>query len=154
MVELAFRSTRVDDFIQLDAPGLGRSSYKNLGYPLGCSHSELDAALGDGDFALESSEGPPIGLVRVKAILAGICYFDFHLVRPEAAEGPLQALMERVGADFGVGKYYVQLLPYEHSEIACLERCGFTEEARMREQIFVDGTYYDLIMMGSADTRV
>jgi hypothetical protein len=154
--QLAFRRTLLDDFIRLDTTELRRSSYKNLGYPLGCSCSELDAALGDGDFALESSQGQVVGFVRIKAMLARICYFDLHLLADADADADcgLEALIARLSADFRIGKYYVQLLPYESREIACLERQGFTEEARMRAQVFVDGGYYDLVMMGSPDNRV
>ncbi len=130
-----------------------RSSYKNLGYPLGCSTSELDSALGDGDFTLHNEQQIIAGFMRVKALLQGICYLDIHLLS-DSANRIVDEMLHTLAVNYQVGKFYVQLLPYEHREITCLTSLGFTEEARMKGQLFIEGEHHDLLMMGSKDNRV
>lgn len=149
---MSFRLATVDDFFDLESSNLKRSSYKNLAYPLGCSISELDSALGDGDFVL-FNKNTNLGFVRIKAMFEGIAYLDIHLLC-EGVDNEIQVLLNWFTEHYDLGKYYVQLLPYELLEIDCLKRLGFTEEARLRNQLFVEGSYYDLLMMGSEDKRV
>lgn len=149
---MSFRLATVDDFFDLESSNLKRSSYKNLAYPLGCSMSELDSALGDGDFVL-FNKMTNVGFFRIKAMFEGIAYLDIHLLC-EGVDDEIQAVLNWLAEHYDLGKYYVQLLPYELLEIDCLKRLGFTEEARLRNQLFVEGSYYDLLMMGSEDKRV
>ncbi|WP_394209470.1 GNAT family N-acetyltransferase [Enterovibrio calviensis] len=150
---MLFRLATVDDFLNIESSNLKCSTYKNLAYPLGCSMSELDAALGDGDFVVFNDKKTKVGFVRIKAMFEGIAYLDIHLLH-DFADEHIQAVMSWLAEQYHLGKYYVQLLPNEQREIDCLTRLGFSEEARLRNQIFVEGAYYDLLMMGSEDKRV
>lgn len=149
---MPFRLAKVDDFLDLETSNLKRSSYKNVGYPLGCSMSELDVALGDGDFVL-FNETSIVGFIRIKAMFEGIAYFDLHVLS-DWSDVDVQAVMNWLADEYDLGKFYVQLLPYELLEIDCLTRLGFKEEARLSKQLFIDGSYYDVLMMGSEDQRV
>lgn len=144
----------MDDFAAADPSAMISSSYKNIAYPLGCSKSELNVALGQGDLALESKEFGLVGFARVKAMLEDICYLDLHLLADEGVDDVVGELLNGLEEEYEIGKYYIQILPYEARERGCLERLGFSEEARLQEQIFVGGEYHDLLMMGSVDTRV
>ncbi|MDD1791733.1 N-acetyltransferase [Enterovibrio sp. ZSDZ42] len=159
---MSFRLAALDDFIDLESSSFKCSSYKNLAYPLGCSKSELDSALGDGDFVV-FNDTAKVGFIRIKAMFSRIAYLDLHLIGDfidgdfadvDTADGDIQAVMGWLAAQYDIGKYYIQLLPSEQLEIDCLKRLGFTEEARLKSQLFVEGTYYDLLMMGSEDKRV
>ncbi|WP_028025712.1 GNAT family N-acetyltransferase [Enterovibrio calviensis] len=114
--------------------------------------SELDAALGEGDFVV-FNEDRKVGFIRIKAMFEGIAYLDIHLLSDSAGDD-IQAVMNWLGEHYELGKYYIQLLPSELREIECLTRLGFSEEARLKEQLFVEGAYHDLLMMGSEDKRV
>ncbi|MDD1780580.1 GNAT family N-acetyltransferase [Enterovibrio sp. ZSDZ35] len=149
---MSFRLAAVDDFIDIESSSFKCSSYKNLAYPLGCSKSELDSALGDGDFVV-FSDTAKVGFVRVKALFSRIAYLDLHLLC-DVADDDIRAVMNWLAAHYDVGKYYIQLLPNEQREIECLTRLGFAEEARLKKQLFVEGAYCDLLMMGSEDKRV
>lgn len=149
---MSFRLATVDDFIHLESPSIKCSSYKNSAYPLGCSMSELDAALDNGDFAV-FSDTTTVGFIRIKAMFEGIAYLDLHLI-DGIADKEVQSLLNWLAENYHIGKYYMQLLSHEQLELDCLTRLGFTEEARLREQLFVEGAYYDLLMMGSEDKRV
>lgn len=149
---MSFRLATVDDYLDLGSSGFKCSTYKNLAYPLGCSQSELDAALGDGDFVV-LSETTKVGFLRIRAVFEGIAYIDVHLLCDSADEN-IKFVMNWLARNYSIGKYYVQLLPHEQQEIDCLKRLGFTEEARLRDQLFVEGAYYDLLMLGSEDQRV
>ncbi|WP_407333585.1 N-acetyltransferase [Enterovibrio sp. 27052020O] len=115
--------------------------------------SELDSALGDGDFVVFNEKKTKVGFVRIKAMFEGIAYLDIHLLH-DFADSPLQAVMSWLSEHYHLGKYYIQLLSNEQREIDCLARLGFTEEARLGKQLFVEGAYCDLLMMGSEDNRV
>lgn len=151
---MTFRQAKLSDFTPLETPDLARSSYKNIAYPLGCSVSELDVALGKGDYALEDDRASVVGFTRIKAMFEGLCYLDVHLLREDGADDALDDLLCSLEDTYDVGKYYVQLLPYEQRERNCLKRLDFVEEACLREQIFLDGRYHDLLVVGSEDNRV
>ncbi|PMN65710.1 hypothetical protein [Enterovibrio norvegicus] len=114
--------------------------------------SELDSALGEGDFVV-FNDTINVGFIRIKAMFHGIAYLDFHLLS-SMADKEVQSVLSWLSEHYDIGKYYLQLLPHEQLELDCLTRLGFTEEARLRDQLFVEGTYCDLIMMGSEDKRV
>lgn len=147
-----FRLALVDDFLFLETSNMRRSSYKNIGYPLGCSKSELASALGEGDFVL-FNDTEKVGFIRIKAMFEGLAYLDMHLLN-DNADRAVEAITLWLSSEYDVGKYYVQLLPYETLEMDCLKRLGFNQEARLTKQLFVEGVYYDLLMMGSEDKRV
>lgn len=149
---MSFRLATVNDFIDVTPSRFRCSSYKNSAYPLGCSMSELDSALGEGDFAV-FNDTINVGFIRIKAMFHGIAYLDFHLLSG-MADKEVQSVLSWLSEHYDIGKYYLQLLPHEQLELDCLTRLGFTEEARLRDQLFVEGTYCDLIMMGSEDKRV
>ncbi|KXF80729.1 hypothetical protein ATN88_08540 [Enterovibrio coralii] len=119
---------------------------------MGCSKSELDSALGEGDFVVFDN-AKKIGFIRVKAVFSGIAYLDVHLLC-DFADDDIQAVLNWLSEHYDIGKYYIQLLPYEQQEIECIKRLGFTEEARLKSQLFVEGQYHDVLMMGSEDKRV
>ncbi|CZF83016.1 hypothetical protein GCE9029_03581 [Grimontia celer] len=149
---MPFRLATLDDFLDLESSSFRYSTYKNLAYPLGCSKSELDSVLGEGDFVVFNNS-TKVGFVRIKSVFEGIAYIDVHLLC-DAADEDIKGVMEWLAENYNLGKYYVQLLPNEKLEIDCLKRLGFTEEARLKDQLFVEGAYYDLLIMGSEDKRV
>ncbi len=142
------------DFQNFETPDIRISSYKNLGYPMGCSATELKLAMGNTDFVLRDSSTDIVGYTRLKAVFEQLCYFDFHLLKAKTATPLLEVFLDKIKLEFDVGKFYVQLFPYEHIEINCLLELGFTEEACLTKHVFVDGQYVDLLMLGSKDSRV
>ena len=149
---MSFRQATAEDFVGLDAPELMHSSFKNFSYPLGCSISELDTAMGDGDFAFIQSE-TLVGFTRIKGAFGGIAYLDLHLLADDC-EPLVEELLIYLGENYDIGKYYILLLTHEQRELACLEKLNFSEETRLKEHVFIDGEYHDVLMMGSVDYRV
>lgn len=147
---MEFRTATLEDFMEADAPELISSSYKNVAYPLGCSISELEMALGDGEFVLLNGQNAVAGFVRIKSMVLDNCYIDLHLLNMDGSEFLLEKLIKMLRNDYAVRKFYVQLLPQESREISCLSKLGFHEEVRLRQHVFIDGRYHDLVMLGSS----
>lgn len=142
------KRTKVADFKSLRNLEMLNSSYRNLGYPMGCSESELEAALEEGHLTLSTRNDGIAGFARIKSLAAYNCYYDFYLQVDLNADEIVEELHEHILEFIDVNRFYVQLLPYEKREISCLERVGYRLEATLERQIFINSSYHDLLIMG------
>lgn len=149
---MPIREVTLDDFETIDMPKLSASSYKNVAFPLGCSRTELESVLGEGEYALLDDTSKVVGLARIKALFSGIGYIDLYLLE-SGVESIVDQLLIQLGGEYGIGKYYIQVLESEKKEQTCLENIGFTAEVKLREHLYINGRYQDLVMMGSKDCR-
>lgn len=116
--------------------------------------SELETTLGENEFVLLDGRKQIAGYVRIKSLVQRICYLDIHILGSEKSDKALSNLLIFLRNEYEVGKFYVQIFPFEETELQCLSDLGFTEETRLLEHTFVDGRYRDLVMLGSTDYRV
>ncbi len=50
--------------------------------------------------------------------------------------------------EMNLHRVWLQAFPDNERAIACYLKCGFREEGRLRQEVFQDGRYYDVIVMG------
>lgn len=60
----------------------------------------------------------------------------------------IQLLQEFAFNKLNLNKLELEVKDFNHRAIACYKKCGFIEEGRIREDVFVDGKYTDTVVMG------
>ena len=50
--------------------------------------------------------------------------------------------------EMNLHRVWLHVFPDNERAIACYVKCGFREEGRLRQEVFQDGRYYDVIVMG------
>ena len=150
---MGFRAPELADFPQLPNDAISASSYKNLTYPLGCSSSELAYTLDESEFLLFGKDKSTLAFFRIKSVFSGLCYFDFYILNNNGVEAEMSALMKFLRKRLRVGKFYAMLLPNEEVELSCLQNLDFSMEVRMREHVYLNAKYNDLLLLGSPDSR-
>jgi RimJ/RimL family protein N-acetyltransferase len=106
-------------------------------------------------FAIEASDGTHIGNIGLHGIQSenrraalGIIIGDKAYWGQGYGADAIRALL---GWAFGyMNLHRVSLTVYAYNEraIHCYEKCGFRHEGIMRQARFIDGQYYDELMMG------
>ena len=145
-----FRTASFDDFASQSYDRLAQASYKHVAFPLGCSSSEFQISLDESEICLFQKKSLPVAFVRIKSIERTHIYFDLFCTENEnIGIEPLQELMQYLEIKFQVNKFFVQLLAHESIEIKLLQACGFKEEARLSEHLWLQGKYHDMFIMGS-----
>lgn len=104
---------------------------------------------------IDNLEGKPIGTIQLyeideqdKSCKLGIRIGDKDYWSKGYGTDSVKTLVEY--AFMKVGLYRVALRVYEFNERAarCYEKCGFKYEGRTRKSAYIDGAYYDEILMG------
>ena len=49
--------------------------------------------------------------------------------------------------EMGLNRVWLTTVEYNGRAIACYKRCGFREEARLRQDVFRHGRYWDFVLM-------
>lgn len=105
---------------------------------------------------IENKEGTPIGTIQLydfdeqdKCCKLGIRIGDRDYWSKGYGEDAVKTLLEY--AFMKIDIYRVTLKVYEYNERAvhCYLKCGFQTEGRTRQSAFIDGRYYDEIIMGA-----
>jgi RimJ/RimL family protein N-acetyltransferase len=106
-------------------------------------------------FAIETLDGTHIGNIEL---------FDFHRIHRRAELGVVLGEKAYWGQGYGsdairtllrfgfeeLNLHRIQLSVYEDNErgIGAYKKCGFQLEGRLRDAIYRQGRYYDLLMLG------
>ena len=106
-------------------------------------------------FAIETLEGQYIG---------GCGYFDLDVKNRHAALGisivepefwgkgygadALEVLIEFLFNEMNLRKVHLTVFSFNERAIRCYRKLGFVEEGRLREHVFREGRYEDVILMG------
>jgi len=105
---------------------------------------------------IDNEEGRPIGTIQLydfneqdKSCKLGIRIGDRDYWSKGYGEDAVKTLLEY--AFMKIDIYRVTLKVYEYNEraVKCYQKCGFQYEGRMRHSAFIDGRYYDEIIMGA-----
>ncbi|MGB7604602.1 MAG: GNAT family protein [Lutisporaceae bacterium] len=104
---------------------------------------------------IDNLEGKPIGTIQLyevdeqdKSCKLGVRIGDKDYWSKGYGTDSVKTLVEY--AFMKMGLYRVALRVYEFNERAarCYEKCGFKYEGRTRKSAYIDGAYYDEILMG------
>lgn len=104
---------------------------------------------------IDNMEGKPIGTIQLyeineqdKCCKLGIRIGDRDYWSKGYGADSVKTLVKY--AFMKMGLYRVALRVYEYNERAakCYEKCGFEYEGRTRRSAYIDGVYYDEILMG------
>ncbi len=60
----------------------------------------------------------------------------------------IQTLLKLVFDEMNLHRVWLHVFADNERAIACYQKCGFREEGRLRQEVFQDGRYYDVIVMG------
>ncbi|MGE5677006.1 MAG: GNAT family N-acetyltransferase [Pseudomonadota bacterium] len=105
---------------------------------------------------IESKDGTPIGTIQLydfdeqdKNCKLGIRIGDRDYWSKGYGEDAVKTLLEY--AFMKIDIYRVMLKVYEYNEraVRCYLKCGFQAEGRTRQSAYIDGRYYDEIIMGA-----
>jgi len=117
-----FRPAKYDDFNRLQCRRIAGSSYKNIAFPLGCSHSEFQMSCDNRELALLDRKKNLIGFVRVKSIMSSHIYLDYFCIQDtNACAKSLTELQNHLLHSYKVKKFFIQLLEGEKLEQQTLE---------------------------------
>lgn len=145
-----FRPTTLDDFSKTSYRGLSISSYKQTAFPLGCSSSEFELSLDEREVTLFQEKSRPVAFFRIKNATETHLFFDLFCIGgvTDCIE-PLDELMLYLLTSYRVNKFFIQLFEHETMEQSLMTHHGFQEEARLTNQVWLQGRYQDVIIMGS-----
>lgn len=104
---------------------------------------------------IDKTDGNPVGSVFLKDIdrFARKAEFGIFIGEDSARGKGIGTAACRLITGYGFGalglhRIYLQVLPHNQSGIRCYEKCGYELEGRLRDHVFVNGGYADVIMMG------
>lgn len=60
----------------------------------------------------------------------------------------LDLLLEYGFQELGFHRIYLQVFAFNRAAIRCYEKCGFKHEGVRREELFRDGRFHDILIMG------
>lgn len=104
---------------------------------------------------IDNEEGTPIGTIQLydfneqdKSCKLGIRIGDRRYWSKGYGEDAVKTLLEY--AFMKIDMYRVMLKVYEYNEraVKCYLKCGFRNEGRTRHSAYIDGKFYDEIIMG------
>lgn len=146
-----FRVADYADFKDLKSDRIVDSSYKNVAFPLGCSHSEFQMNLDEREISLLDKTGIVIGFARIKTIMFTHIYLDYFCIQDrEACSRSLAELQNYLIDSYDAKKFFIQLLEHEVLEQKSLEENKFKREASLSQHIWLNGRYKDLYIYGSS----
>lgn len=131
--------------------GAGASSYVCLASVHGYSASEIRAAW-DADSAVHFADDPhaPRLLLSVDAVDRANSHARVQFFGEAAltATTGLAEFMGRLRSALGVARLCSHIFAGEAAAAALLRALGFTQEARFREHVFMNGAYHDVLVFG------
>lgn len=64
------------------------------------------------------------------------------------ASAAIRLLLNEAFTVYGLHKVELRVASGNRAAIRCYEKIGFVHEGRLREHVFVDGTFHDMLIMG------
>ncbi|MFC4450310.1 GNAT family N-acetyltransferase [Halorussus aquaticus] len=107
---------------------------------------------GDASFVACERGGDPVGqvsLFRTEHDHGEISYWLLPEARGEGyATEAVSLLLDHAFDTSGRHRVYARVVDFNEASRAVVERLGFTEEGRLREHVFLDGAYRDVVLYG------
>jgi RimJ/RimL family protein N-acetyltransferase len=134
--------------------------YLKLYLPLSMPDEEAwyEAMRSDPDqmaFAIETEAGQHIGNVGLmhlnwkdRSVELGIVIGDKSQWGKGYAQDAIRTMLAFVFSEMNLNRVYLRVYADHASAINTYRKCGFVEEGRLREEIYADGRYHDMLVMG------
>ena len=134
--------------------------YKGMPFPTSLSDEQQwlsqqsSYTRGEYQFAVENLEGDLVGrcgIVRLdwKNRVAELGMMIGHPYRGRGyGKEALSLVCDFCFRQLGCHRLKVSVLDFNTAAIACYESCGFIREGVLREEVFRNGTFHDVILMG------
>lgn len=131
-------------------------------YPISMAHEERflrdRPRLGFAEglhFAIETKDGSHIGTTSLfdaraedRKIGLGISIGEKSEWSKGYGADTVVTLIRFAFAEMGLHRVWLTTIEYNERAIACYRKCGFHEEARLRQHVFRHGRYWDVVQMG------
>ena len=117
-------------------------------------------SFGDVRLAIETKDGKHIGGINL------------HRVNPEDRKAGLgimigekdhwsngygtdaiKTLLSFAFDEMNLHRVWLHVFADNERAMACYQKCGFREEGRLRQEVYQDGRYYDVVLMGVLETE-
>ena len=118
-------------------------------------HARKEPAFGDVTLAIETLEGRHIGSValhdpqpRDRHCSLGIMIGDKDCWNRGFGTDAIQTLLRLAFDEMNLNRVWLTVDEENARGVACYRKCGFVEEARLRQDRFSGGRYHDTLVMG------
>jgi len=105
-------------------------------------------------FAIESEAGQHIGNLSLmhlnwkdRSAELGIVIGDKSQWGKGYAQDAIQTLLAFAFGEMNLNRVYLRVFADHEPAINAYRKCGFVEEGRLREEIYADGRYHDMLVM-------
>ncbi|WP_435177996.1 GNAT family N-acetyltransferase [Halorussus sp. AFM4] len=107
---------------------------------------------GDADFVVCDEDGDPVGevsLFRTEHDRGEVAYWLVPEARGEGyATEAVSLLLDYAFETSGRHRVHARVVDFNEPSRALVERLGFTEEGRLRDHVFLEGEYRDVVLFG------
>jgi RimJ/RimL family protein N-acetyltransferase len=105
--------------------------------------------------AIETKDGKAIGSINLHRTHAedrncglGIMIGEKDYWSNGYGTDAMLTLLKLAFEEMNLHRVWLHVFPDNERAVACYLKCGFREEGRLRQEIFQDGRYYDVTVMG------
>lgn len=105
--------------------------------------------------AIDTTEGDHIGAINLYRIRPEDRKAGLGIVigsREHRGKGygrdAVRTMLAFAFGDMNLNRVWLTVIDEHAPAIACYKRCGFQEEARLRQEVYKSGRYYDFLQMG------
>ena len=103
---------------------------------------------------IDNEEGTPIGTIQLydisgrnKSCFLGVRIGDFNYMGKGYGVDAIHTLLEYAFTRMDIQRVALRVYEYNERAFKCYIKCGFKIEGRTRKSVYVDGKFYDEIMM-------
>jgi RimJ/RimL family protein N-acetyltransferase len=117
-------------------------------------------SFGDVLLAIETKDGKHIGGINLhrinpedrKAVLGIMIGEKDHWSNGYGTDA-IKTLLAFAFDEMNLHRVFLHAFADNEHAIGCSQRCGFREEGRLRQEVYQDGHYYDVVVMGVLATE-
>jgi len=132
--------------------------YLTWRYPVSSGEEVWLAQARTADFlplAIETKEGEPIGAINLHRIFRedgtaglGIIIGEKGYWSSGYGQDAVRTMLRFAFGEMNLRRVWLTVLADHELGIACYRKCGFVEEARLRQDVYRHGRFHDFVLMG------
>ncbi len=148
---------RVDRWVN----DLDVTHFLSMRYPLAWGESAWLSSNATNDFtsgvrlAIETTDGEHIGAINLHQVDAASRHAGMGIIIGEReywskgyGADAVNTLLRFAFEEMNLNRVWLTVVAEHQGAIRCYEKCGFREEARLRQDIFKGGRFHDYVLMG------